>query len=333
MPRLTLPEVRALAFAALRGSGASEIQAVATADSVEAAEADGIRTVGLGYLPTYCEHLRCGKVKGDARPSSRLARPGLVLSDAALGFCHPAFIEAKPAFLAAAKSQGPAALLIGRSYSAGVVAWFVEQLADAGLVALAFANASPSVAPWGGSRPFFGTNPLAFAAPRAGRPPLVIDQATSQVAWVTIRDHAERALPVPPTWGYDAAGTPTEDPQAIMDGGSLAPHGGYKGFALGLMVDILAAGLVGAHWSFQSSGFGDNEGGPPAVGQCFIAIDPTAFGDGGFGDRLEIMLAALLAQPGVRLPGERRLLHREKAAAEGVEVPGELLARLRAYAG
>ena len=75
-------------------------------------------------------------------------------------------------------------LAITHSYSAGVLGWFVERLAEAGLVALMFANSSPAVAPHGGTRPFFGTNPIAWAAPRAGRPPLVADLSSSAAAYV-----------------------------------------------------------------------------------------------------------------------------------------------------
>jgi len=112
----------------------------------------------------------------------------------------------------------------------------------------------------------------------------------------------------------------------------MAPSGGYKGAALALMVEILAAGLTGASWSFQASDLGTDEGGPPNIGQFFMAIDPAAFGGAALGDRLEILFEAMLAQEGVRLPGDRRHAHRAKAEREGVEVPDDLIQALKAYA-
>src|SRR5215467_13660491 len=152
MTRLSLDAVYDLSSAALEGSGAIPAQAGPVAESVREAEAEGIRNVGLGYLPIYCEHLRCGKVKGDARPHLTETAPAVLRVDAGFGFCHPAFLRALPRFVEMAETTGIAALSITRSYSAGVVGWFVEHLASRGVVALAFANASASIAPWGGRK-------------------------------------------------------------------------------------------------------------------------------------------------------------------------------------
>ena len=110
----------------------------------------------------------------------------------------------------------------------------------------------------------------------------------------------------------------------------LLPVGGYKGFGLALMVDILAAGLTGSHWSFEASSFGDCEGGPPRTGQFLIALSAEKFGGPGFADRLEIMLAAVLETPAVRLPGERRLAARNSNAA-GIAVAKSSVALLERY--
>ena len=85
------------------------------------------------------------------------------------------------------------------------------------------------------------------------------------------------------------------------------------------MVEVLAAGLTGANWSFQASSLGDDAGGPPRLGQSFIAIDPAAMAPG-FIDRLEVMLTAMLAQDGVRLPGARRQGYAAQTAGQGVEI-------------
>jgi len=330
--RMTLDEIHQLGMNALLGSGASLAQAAPVADSVREAEAEGIRNVGLSYLPIYCEHLLCGKVKGDAVPRIVESAPAVLKVDAGHGFCHPAFLLALPRFAEMAEASGIAALAIARSYSAGVVGWFVERLAGRGLVSLAFANASASIAPWGGSKAMFGTNPLGFAAPRANGPPVVVDMASSATARVNIVQAAARGEQVPPGWVLDAEGRPTTDPKALLAGGSVAPLGGAKGYALALMVDILAAGLTGASWSHEASPFGTNDGGPPDVGQLFVALSPRRTGGERLAERLAALARLIAAQKGARLPGDQRHVNRQAALRDGVEVPEDLVARLRGYA-
>jgi len=330
---MTLDEIYELSFAALRACGASELQAAPVADSVRDAEAEGIRNVGLAYLPVYCEHLLCGKVRGDAQPVLLGAAPAVLRVDAAHGFCHPAFMMALPRFVDMAAASGVAVLAISRSYSAGVVGWFTEHIAAHGLVALAFANTSPAIAPWGGHLPMFGTNPIAFSTPRAGGPAIIVDLASSATARVNIIDAAARGEHVPPGWVFDAEGVPTTDPHALAAGGSVGPLGGAKGYGLALMVDVLAAGLTGASWSHQASSFGTNEGGPPDVGQLFLAFAPEMTGGARLSERVAELAATITEQRGVRLPGDRRHAHHAHAVRNGVDVPDELVAALRKYAG
>ncbi len=176
---------------------------------------------------------------------------------------------------------------------------------------------------------------MAFAIPRGEKDPIVADMATSQVALVTIKKAAAEGRAIPTGWGYDADGNDTIDAAAVIDGGALAPAGGHKGMLLGLLVDLLAGVLSGPHCSFQAPVFKNNTGGEPKVGQFFIALSPgglTPGGENAYADRLETMLAALAAEPGVRLPGARRHESRLRAETEGVEVPYDLLEKLEAFA-
>lgn len=327
MPRLSLDAVETLAFDGLIAQGAAPGPARSVARSIRQAEADDIPLVGLGYLPVYLSHLTSGKVDGRAVPTVRQTVAAVVQGDAAHGFAHPAFDRALPSLVEAARACGTASLAITRSYSAGVLGHWVEALAERGLIALAATNAPPSVAPWGGSVPLFGTNPIAFATPREGRPPLVFDQATSVVAKVSIVSAAREGRPLPPGWALDAEGEPTTDAQAALKG-SMLPFGGVKGGALNLMVDLLAAGLTGANFSKDVPYYARTDGPPTGVGQFVVAFDPAAF-DKGYAGRIETLFAAMLAQDGVRLPGDRRLAARERTAREGVMVDEALLARIR----
>ena len=333
---LSLDAIDDLARRALAGCGAYGDQLDLAVQSVVDAECDGIRTVGLGYLPLYCGHLQVGKINADAAPGHEQVAPALLRCNADSGFAHAAFAEAEADFYALARAQGIAALSIVDSYSAGVVGWFVQRMAEAGLVGLGFANSPSAVAPAPGASPFFGTNPMAFSVPRGEGDPIIADMATSQVALVTIKKAAAEGLPIPTGWGYDAAGADTTDAAAVIDGGALAPAGGYKGMLLGLLVDVLAGVLSGPNCSFQAPVFKDNSGGEPKVGQLFIAISPGEVTPGGmnaYAARIETMLTALAAEPGVRLPGSRRHEFRTLAQTQGIEVPQSLIDRLEGFAG
>ena len=324
MPRLTLDRIEALVFDALTRAGAAAHQARPVAVSVRQAEADAIRPVGLGYLPVYLAHLRSGKVDGKATPLVSKATPAVIRADAAHGFAHPAFDAAFPALIEACRACGTASLAVTRSYSAGVLGHPLEALAEAGLVAFAVTNSPPNIAPWGGRTKLFGTNPMAFAVPRAGKPPLVIDQATSVVTKVALVAAAKSGTPIPEGWAFDADGRPTTDPERALKG-SMAPFGGVKGAALALIVDLLAAGMTGANFSKDVAPYAEAKGSPPGVGQFITVWDPHAF-DTGFATRIEDLFAAMLAQEGVRLPGDRRLAARADASRHGVEVDDTTIA-------
>jgi len=331
MNTLTLDQVEDISRRMLVSSGASALQAGPTARSIRDAEADGIRTVGLSYLPTYCDHVACGKVIGDAVPSVAQPRPAIVAVDANNGFCHPAFAAGQDALMSAARDCGVAMMSISRSYSAGVLGWFVEQLAANGLVAMMFANSSSLMAAHGGSTPFFGTNPIAWATPRANGAPVVADLSSSTVAWVKVNAAALAGESIPLGWALDAAGNPTTNAQAAL-AGSMAPAAGHKGSALALLVDVMCGGVAGSNFSFEASGFGGMAGGPPNVGQVILAIDPLPTAGAEFVKRIETELTAMTSQPGVRLPGDRRLASRAEAAERGVDVPVDLMTVLEDYA-
>jgi (2R)-3-sulfolactate dehydrogenase (NADP+) len=208
-----------------------------------------------------------------------------------------------------------------------------ERLADAGLVTLVFANTPSAMAPWGGSRALFGTNPIAFAAPIPAGPPLVVDLALSEVARGKIMAAAEAGQPIPPGWANDRDGRPTTDARAAL-AGTLLPAGGAKGAALALMVEVLAAALTGGSFAAEASSFLDANGPPPSTGQLVVTIDPSAFpGGAGFGERLTSLAQDIATDGGARLPGSRRVARRREVANHGVAVPTRRLEALDRLAG
>ncbi len=329
---LSISELEALIASALVASKTSEPNARSVALALAQAEIDGQKGHGLSRVPSYAAQARAGKVDGHAVPQVRQTRPGALMVDAANGFAFPAFDLAIARLPALAAANGIAAAGFVRSHHFGVVGRHVERLAEAGLVALAFGNTPKAIAPWGGRRPLYGTNPIAFAAPQRGRPPLVVDLALSLVARGRILTAAQKGEPVPADWAVDEEGRPTTDAQAALKG-ALQPIGGAKGAALALMVEALAVALTGAQFGFEASSFFDADGPPPGVGQLLVAIDPGAFaGKDAFVERMAALAGMIEGDAGARLPGSRRLALRAKAAAEGVAVDTRLLAEVRAMA-
>ena len=328
MPILSLAEAHALAAGAFRRCGASAAAADSTARALVAAEADGLKGHGLSRVPSYAAQLRTGKVVGDAAITVTHPRPGLLAIDAGHGFAYPALDAALAELPELARRQGIAAAGIRRSHHCGAAGRPVEALAEAGCLAILFANTPAAMAPWGGARAVFGTNPLAFACPLPGRAPVVVDLALSKVARATIVGAAQRGEAIPEGWALDAEGHPTTDAKAAL-AGTMVPLGDAKGTALALMVELLAAGLVGARFAGEASSFLDADGDPPGTGQLIVALDAAALSPDG-PERFAALAASIEAQDGARLPGARRLALRRRAAAEGLDLPDALLTEIRA---
>ncbi len=230
------------------------------------------------------------------------------------------------------KDTGIAAAAIGNSHHAGAAGQPVERLARTGLVGLFFANSPEAIAPWGGSKALFGTDPIAFAAPRRNDAPLVIDMSLSQVARGKIMVAAQQDDPIPEGWALDADGNSTTDAKAAM-AGTMLPLGDAKGAQLVLMVELFAAAMTGSLFGYESSSFFEAEGPAPRTGQFLIALDPDRFSGGAFADRLETLVGAILAQDGTRIPGVRRFALRAEAERDGVTLPTALYDEIAALAG
>ncbi len=334
---LTLNEMYGLALRILVRSGTSDRNAGHVATALSVAEADGLSGHGLSRLPSYAAQVRTGKVNGAAVPVvTEQPNKAVVRVNAKDGFAFPAISEAIDRMTPLARRHGIAAAAIGHSHHCGALGYHVERLAERGLVCIMFANSPAAIAPWGGSKALFGTNPIAFAAPRNTGTPLVIDLSLSKVARGKIMVAAQKGEPIPEGWAVDSAGRPTTDAKAAM-AGTMLPMGDAKGSALVLMVEILAATLTGANYGYEASSFFDAEGAPPRVGQTMIAVDPDAtvdiFTGNAFAPRLEAMIAQIRQQPGTHVPGANREARRREARYTGVSIPAELHRQLTVLAG
>ena len=321
--QISLAAAEAMVSAALRRCRTSDGNATIVARALVAAEADGLKGHGLSRVASYAAQAKIGKIDGFAEPSATQTRPATLVVDAAHGFAYPALDLAVATLPPMALASGIATAGIHRSHHAGIAGAPVERLAELGLVALLFANTPAAMAPWGGRTATFGTNPIAFACPLPGRAPIVVDLSLSKVARGNVLAAKGRGEAIPEGWALDADGQPTTDAQAAL-GGTMIPLGDAKGTALALMVELLAAGLVGANYAADASSFLDDKGGPPGTGQLLLAFDPDAFGTGAL-SRFGALAEAIECQSGARLPGARRLALREKARADGLSVPVGML--------
>ena len=320
---ISVAEARHRVEKTLMASGVTADNAESVARALVEAEVDGQSGHGLRRVESYAAQAASGKVDGHAVPVIREAAPGALHIDVAHGFYYPAFDRAEPKLANMAKAQGIAMAGFYRSHHCGVAGHSVERLAEAGCVALMFANTPAAMAPWGGATRLFGTNPIAFAAPLAEREPLVIDLSLSKVARGKIVAAAQRGEPIPEGWAVDAQGLATTDAARAVEGAML-PFGEAKGAALALMVELLAAGLTGGRFAREATSFLDAAGGPPETGQLIIATSAETL-SAEAPERFVEMARCIEADGDARLPGARRLERRAEVRAKGLSVDRELL--------
>ena len=327
---LSIEDAEQLIAAALEASGTTMANAASVARALVAAEAEGQVGHGFSRLSDYAAQARSGKVDGAAAPVLSPPDGAALEVDAANGFAFPALDVAITHLTEAAHRHGCATVAIRRSHHCGALSVQVARIAQQGLVGLMMANSPAAMAPWGAHAPFFGTNPIAFAAPRTGADPLVIDLSLSRVARGKVMHARKTGQPIPEGWALDADGQPTTDPEAAL-AGSMLPIGGAKGAALALIVEIFAAALTGAHASPEVGSFFTADGPPSGAGQFLMAFRP-ADADG-FARRLEHILGAIDAMDGTRLPGARRTASLDRAATHGLDVPALYVEMARKLAG
>lgn len=336
MPMIVLPELETLTTRALQAAGASALQAASTARALVAADAEGLASHGVSRVAMYASHLRAGRVDGHAVPVVQARKPAAALVDAADGFAFPACELAVQEASSRALSQGIAVAAVCNSHHFGAAGHHLMAAARQGLVAMAFGNSPAAMPVAGGRRALLGTNPIAAAFPRRTGSPVLIDLSLSEVARGKLMVAAKKGESIPLGWALDEQGQPTTDAQAGLRGSMLpfgSAQGGVKGAMLALMVELLVVSLAGAHFGAEADSFFEEQGNRPRIGQVFLAIDPGALtGSAHSAERVEALLSAMLQDPEVRIPGQRREGLAAQAALKGVDIPENVLGPLRALA-
>jgi ureidoglycolate dehydrogenase (NAD+) len=270
MARISATALERWAHDLLVGAGLEREAAATVAGSLVEASLRGVDSHGVALLPGYLARIRGGGINRRPRPSvvSEDGAVAVVNGDDGPGQVAGVFAAELSATLA--ERHGAGAVSVRRSGHYGAAAHYVMLVARRGLVAVCTTNAEPGVVPFGGREPELGTNPIAFAAP-AGKRLLVFDMATSQVAANRVWAASDEGRPISPGWAVDQAGKPTTDPAAIY---AMVPLGGYKGYGLGLIVEVLSGVLGGAGVGSGVSPLFEADDLPQQLGHFHLALDP-----------------------------------------------------------
>jgi LDH2 family malate/lactate/ureidoglycolate dehydrogenase len=328
---LPLDEVTQISIDVLKAGGLSDEHAHAIASVVYAGQRDECHSHGMYRLLGCVRSVREGRVNPNAVPDVVDHAPAVVRVDAHFGFSPLAFERGKPLLVEKARRTGLAAMAINNCYHFSALWPEVEAISADGLVAIAMTTSHSWVAPAGGSKPVFGTNPIAFAWPRPDGPPFVFDFATSAIARGEIELHRRAGKPIPTGWAIDSEGNPTSDPTAALAGAMLT-FGGHKGSALSAMIELMAGPLIGDLTSAESMAFDEGVGAAPCHGELILAFDPKVFLGADAAQhvaRAETIFDAIVGQ-GARLPSQRRYEARRRSTMSGVRIPKALYDDLQA---
>ena len=234
-----------------------------------------------------------------------------------------------------AQETGTALVSVKNSNHYGMAAYYVLQALEAGLIGMAFTNASPAFPPWGGRAPFFGTSPLAVAVPAGKQPAFVLDMAMSVSARGHVYMAAQAGSVIPSGLALDAEGLPTTDPNALINGGAMLPFGGVKGTALSMLMDILGGVLSGAAFAGQVGNPHSGFDRPQNVGHLFICFRPDLFMTReAFLSRMDELIVTMKAQPKAQgfdeilVPGERERRNEAERLVCGVPLARDVFESL-----
>ena len=322
MKKLSQKEALELAVNTLQKNGALKENALPLALGIIDAENQGIKSHGFHYLPIYCLHLKCEKVKGSASPKLNAISNVAYKVNADNGFAHRAISLGMEKLIPSAKENGISSLAITNSYNCGVLGYHTKNIAKKKLIAIGCTNAPASIAPLGGIKPVVGTNPISMAIYNKGDVKIIIDQSASVVAKSEISVRAKSGEKIPEGWAFGPDGKNTTDASVALKG-TMAPAGGYKGFGIGLFVEIMSACLTGSNLGIEASSFANDQGGPPGTGQFFIAINPEKFSST-FENKIEKIVQSIKGQENARVPGSKRINNYKKNTSVEINIEEEL---------
>lgn len=330
---LSSDELYGVCLDLLRGVGSPDDLAGVVATGLHGANLAGHDSHGLVRLPRYLRDARDGLIHPTVRAEVVRRHGATACVSARRGWGQPAARLASETASEIADAHGVGAVILQDSPHVGRMADYVELIAARGQIGMTVTNASPNVAPFGGRDRRLGTDPIAFAIPRAGgRPPIVVDFATSVRAEGKVRVARAAGRTVPPGTLIDRDGRPSVDPEDYYAGGALLPAQEHKGYALAVAIEGLGGILSGMGPAMTPAYGGGN-------GMFVMALEVEAFiSVEQYMRQVEEMAEALETAPTapgverVLLPGQPELLSAERRRREGIPIADATLDELRELA-
>lgn len=300
------------------------------------ADARGIGSHGMSRLVNYSKRVACGVITPHADIKVLKEGPATLAVDGCNGIGAKIAMQTMKKCIEKAKAAGccVAAVKNGNHFGAG--AFYSGYAAQQGMIAYVASNSEAAVVPIGGAVPMLGTNPMSIAVPSKRHRDFNLDMATSVVARGKVVLAQKEGHAIPEGWAVDKNGAPTTDPDAVMDGGSMLPFGGPKGYAISLFIDLMASALGGSLNGRNTSHFWTDYENPQNIGYFMVVIDPSAFlPEEEFLSRTDDIFDEFKncpTAPGVRevmIPGEIEGMRQETAMKEGIELSEAVVQELR----
>ena len=335
MPNVTAEQLRTYTAKIFTGHGVPEDHAQIVAHNLVEADLRGVESHGVNLVSLYCTRLDTGIMNATAEVTIEKDDGTTALLHGGLGLGQIAGTQAMDLAIAKAKEHGTAAVGVRESTHLGALAYYTERAANAGCFAIAVQNGPTIVPPFGGLTGIFSTNPFSFAAPAGEEYPLVLDMATTAVAGNRIVLSRKKNQEIPDWWATDADGNKTTDPhQASLE--HLQWFGGYKGFGLAMMVEVLSGVLM-------SSSFGRTElteatahgKARVAKGYLFLVLDVNRFlPEARFREHMDTLIRDVRSCEPARgvdriyVPGEIEHLRKAERLRDGIPLDAALVAEL-----
>src|SRR6266516_2721126 len=335
--KISVRDLHAFCVETLARVGVGEVDARTTAEVLVTADTWGTFTHGTKALRAYIRRLRGGGLRKHGTPRVVDEGPAWAVIDGDSSLGMVASVFAMNTAMAKAAAAGIALVGLRNNCHYGAAGYYAALAIPKNMIGLAMANDIPTVNAPGARGPVMGSNPFAFAAPAGQEKPILLDMATSTVAGGKVFAAAALGKTIHEQWLLDVNAQPTTDPTLFPHAASLTPLGGYKGYGLAFLIEVLSAILTGAsiRWQVLSWTFSDLSK-PTGHGAAFIAVNIALFMPvERFKERMDQTIREIRASEKavgaerIYLPGEMEWERREKALVEGIDLPADVVASLR----
>ena len=326
--RLSRNELKELMRRKLMRAGLSQEHADITTDILVWSDERGYHSHGSVRMEYYSERIFKGGINTSPNFEWKQTGPCSGIFEGDNGIGYVAAYRAMEHAIAMAKENGVAVVGVSNISHSGAIGYYTEMAAKEDLLSISFCQSDPMVIPYGGTEPFYGTNPISFAAPTADERKVVFDMATTVQAWGKILDKRSRNESIPDTWAVDEKGDPVTDPNLVN---ALVPIAGAKGYGLMMMVDVFSGILLGVPYGKHVTSMYHDLSEGRYLGHTHIVINPEFFiGKDAFKQQMSACLDELGAvapakgHDKVYYPGERSEIRKKETETEGIEIVDDI---------